>query len=213
MDIFKLFFNHDQSIGDLKTKDTAQKQDSRLADFMNPSPTYSTFYITGTILPEEQFGLSTLQQSSEIIEKLGKVFKNRTIHTAEDTFQKLYTALNHIQTGQALILDTNTKRSTYNFPALTSDDQSTPIFGELLQSGAWVISKVQAPHGYDIHLYTRKNIYPDLFEAFKPLIGEQLRFFSINRKRIRMDRQFYFETNSLKKLPHGAEEVFPDTTI
>lgn len=213
MDIFKLFFNHDQSLGDLKAKDTTQEQDSRLTDFMKPSPTYSTFYITGTILPEEQFGLSTLQQSSEIIDQLGKILKNRTIHTAEDTFQKLNTALNHAQTGQALILDTNTKKSTYNFPALASDDQSALVLGELLQTGAWVISKVQAPHGYDLYLYSRKNIYPDLFAAFKPLIGEQLRFFSINRKRIRTDRQFYFETNSLKKPPHGAEEVFPDTTL
>jgi hypothetical protein len=213
MDIFKLFFNHDQSLRDLKAKDTAQEQDSRLADFMKPSPTYSTFYITGTILPEERFGLSTLQQSSEIIDQLGKVFKNRTIHTAEDTFQNLDMALNHVQTGQALILDTNTKKSKYTFPALVSDDQSAPILGELLQTGVWIISKVQAPHGYDLYLSSRKNIYPDLFAAFKPLIGEQLRFFSINRKRIRTDRQFYFETNSLKKPPHGAEEVFPDTTL
>lgn len=213
MDIFKLFFNHDQSLRDLKANDTNQEEDSRLADFMNPSPTYSTFYITGTILPEEQFGLSTLQQSSKIIDQLGQVFKNRTIHTAENTFQRLDTALTNIENGQALIIDTTTKENIYNSSALASNDQSGPVLRKLLQSGAWVLSKIQAPHGYDLYLYTKKNIYPNLFEVFKPLISKQLRFFSINRKRIKTDRQFYFETNSLKKPPHGAEEVFPDTTL
>lgn len=213
MDIFKLFFNHDQSLGDLKAKDTGQEQDSRLADFMKPSPTYSTFYITGTILPEENFGLSTLQQSSKIIGQLDTVFKNRRIHTAEDTFQKLDAALNHAQTGQTLIIDSNTKKNAYNFPALVSDDQSAPVLRELLQTGVWVLSKIQAPDGYDLCLYSKKNIYPNLFEVFKPLVRKQLRFFSINRKRIRTDRQFYFETNSLQKPPHGAEEVFPDTRL
>lgn len=213
MDIFKLFFNHDQSLRDLKANDTNQEEDSRLADFMNPSPTYSTFYITGTILPEEQFGLSTLQQSSKIIDQLGKVFKNRTLNTAENTFQRLDTALTNIENGQALIIDTTTKENIYNSSALASNDQSGPVLRKLLQSGAWVLSKIQAPHGYDLYLYTKKNIYPNLFEVFKPLISKQLRFFSINRKRIKTDRQFYFETNSLKKPPHGAEEVFPDTTL
>lgn len=213
MDIFKLFFNHDQSLRDLKANDTNQEEDSRLADFMNPSPTYSTFYITGTILPEEQFGLSTLQQSSRIIDQLGQAFKNRTIHTAENTFQRLDTALTNIENGQALIIDTTTKENIYNSSALASNDQSGPVLRKLLQSGAWVLSKIQAPHGYDLYLYTKKNIYSNLFEVFKPLISKQLRFFSVNRKRIKTDRQFYFETNSLKKPPHGAEEVFPDTTL
>ncbi len=213
MDIFKLFFNHDQSLRDLKANDTNQEEDSRLADFMNPSPTYSTFYITGTILPEEQFGLSTLQQSSRIIDQLGQAFKNRTIHTAENTFQRLDTALTNIENGQALIIDTTTKENIYNSSALASNDQSGPVLRKLLQSGAWFLSKIQAPHGYDLYLYTKKNIYSNLFEVFKPLISKQLRFFSVNRKRIKTDRQFYFETNSLKKPPHGAEEVFPDTTL
>lgn len=213
MDIFKLFFNHDQSLRDLEANYTDQEEDSRLADFMAPSPTYSTFYITGTILPEEQFGLSTLQQSSKIIDQLGKVFKNRTIHTPEDTFQRLDTALSNVETGQALIIDTNTKENTYNFSALDSDDESGPVLRKLLQKRVWVLSKLQAPHGYDLYLYSKENIYPNLFKVFKPLISKQFRFFSINRKRIKTDRQFYFETNSLKKPPHGAEEVFPDTRL
>jgi len=85
--------------------------------------------------------------------------------------------------------------------------------GNVLKTGTYVIYKEQAHHGYDLHLFSMENIYPALFDALKPLVDDQFRFFSINSKRMGSERHFYFETWTLENPPHGAEEVLPETVL
>ena len=96
MDIFKLFFNHDQRLDKLakrnanKTKDEVE---ATLSDFMNPEPTYSKFYITGTLLEEEQFGLNQLAKSKKVISQLDSVFSDQRIFSPKGTFDSLVASI------------------------------------------------------------------------------------------------------------------------
>jgi hypothetical protein len=101
---------------------------------------------------------------------------------------------------------------------LVVDDESNvghkkSELAEVLKSGDLVLYKEKAHQGFDLHLFSQKNIYPKLFYPLRNLVNDDFRFFSINGKRIRSERQFYFETWSLHKPPHGAEEVFAETEI
>lgn len=219
MDIFKLFFNHDQRLDKLAKRNaskTKEEIEATLQDFMSPDPTYSKFYITGTRLEDEQFGLNTLDKSDKVISRLGKVFQNQTIFAPTGDFQSFRDALSSIKTGQALVISKTDVN--YNFDKLAVDEESNvghkkDELRTILQSGARVLYKEQAHHGYDLHLFSMENIYPQLFENLKPLVDEQFRFFSINSKRMGSERHFYFETWSLDNPPHGAEEVFPETVL
>ena len=83
----------------------------------------------------------------------------------------------------------------------------------ILKTGAYVLYKEQAHHGYDLHLFSMDNIYPTLFEQLKPVVSDEFRFFSINSKRMGSERHFYFETWTLDNPPHGAEEVLAETVL
>ncbi|HEX6981154.1 MAG TPA: hypothetical protein VF181_00160 [Balneolaceae bacterium] len=219
MDIFKLFFNHDQRLDKLAKRNTNKtKSDMKttLSDFMKPDPTYSKFYITGTRLEKERFGLNTLSKADEVIRQLDEIFKDRTIYSASSDFNSLKKALDAIEIGQALIISDSNK--DFDFESLKIDQESNighkkEGLSKVLKTGAYTLYKEQAHHGYDLHLLSRKNIYADLFQAFQPLIDEHFRFFSINSKRMRSERHFYFETWALDKPPHGAEEVFQETVL
>jgi hypothetical protein len=52
-----------------------------------------------------------------------------------------------------------------------------------------------------------------MFYPLQKLVPETFRFFSINGKKFRTERHFYFETWTLEKPPHGFEEVFPETVL
>jgi hypothetical protein len=219
MDIFKLFFNHDQRLDKLKERNANKSDDepeTRLADFMKPDPTYSKFYITGTRLEKQEFGINTLAKSGDIINRLDKVFENRVINTVLGRFESLEKALSETKIGQALVISDS--QENYDFTILEIDEESNvghkkEALADILKSGAWVLYKEQAHNGFDLHLFSMKNIYPALFEQFKPLVDDEFRFFSINSKRMNSERHFYFETWTLDKPPHGAEEVFPKTVI
>lgn len=219
MDIFKLFFNHDQRLDKLAKRNankTNAEVEASLADFMKPDLTYSKFYITGTRLEKEQFGLNTLAKSDEVINRLGETFGERTIHSASGNFKSLEKALAETQIGNALIISDSDRN--FDFDELKVDDESNighkkEELGKVLKTGAYALYKEQAHHGYDIHLLSLKNIYADLFQAFQPLVDDHFRFFSINSKRMRSERHFYFETWTLDKPPHGAEEVFRETVL
>lgn len=219
MDIFKLFFNHDQRLDKLAKRNankTPEEVEATLADFMKPDPTYSKFYITGTVLDSEQFGLSVLAKSSAIIHRLGDVFPDRQFFTSSDSFDSLSAALEQTPIGKVIAI--STEEPTFDLQSIRIDDESNighkkERLSELLKTGTYVLYKEQAHDGFDLHLLSMENIYSSLFAAFRPLLDEQFRFFSINSKRMRSERHFYFETWTLDRPPHGAEEVFPETVL
>ncbi|MCW9708566.1 hypothetical protein [Fodinibius salsisoli] len=219
MDIFKLFFNHDQRLDKLAKRNankTPEEVEATLADFMKPDPTYSKFYITGTRLEEEKFGLDTLNKGSHIINQLGDVFSDRTIYTSTGSFENLSKALSATDIGGVMVIAS--EEPTIDFETLRIDEESNighkkEGLSNILKSGAYVMYKEQAHDGFDLHLLSMENIYPSLFDAFQPLVEEDFRFFSINSKRMGSERHFYFETWTLDRPPHGAEEVFTETVL
>lgn len=219
MDIFKLFFNHDLRLDKLAKRNankTPEEVEATLADFMRPTPTFSKFYITGTWLEEEQFGLDTLAKSEAVIQQLSDVFAPRTISTARGSFDSFSNALSATGVGEALII--SEEPLSADFDRLKIDEESNvghkkETLSKTLKTGAYVVYKEQAHHGFDLHLFSSENIYPSLFKALQPLVDKNFRFFSINSKRIQSERHFYFETWTLNRPPHGAEEVFPETVL
>lgn len=220
MDIFKLFFDHDLRLDKLAPRNDNSSEEfdqDRLADFMKPDPTYSKFYITGTRLEDETFGINTLHKTAGIIRQLDQAFSAQKAFTSAGTFDSLSEALAAVEIGEAIILSDKSNFSI-DFSSLKIDDESNighkkEEVREVLQSGALLLYKEKAHHGFDLHLFSKENIYPVLFESFKPLVDDQFRFFSINSKRMGSERHFYFETWTLDKPPHGAEEVFAETAL
>lgn len=219
MDIFKLFFNHDQRLDKLAKRNANKTQsevEATLSDFMKPALTYSKFYITGTRLEKEQFGLNTLAKKDEVLNQLDEVFENCSICSASRNYDSLQEALPTIDIGQAMVLSESA--GNYNFEELKIDQESNvghkkEELSRILKTGAYVLYKEHAHHGFDLHLFSLKNIYSNLFHALQPLVDYDFRFFSINSKRMRSERHFYFETWTLDKPPHGAEEVSPETVL
>lgn len=220
MDIFKLFFNHDQRLDKLAKRNANKSKkeiEASLEDFMKPEPTYSKFYITGTRLEDENFGINTLEKSEELLQAFDDLFSKKSVYTEEGQFSKISGAIKSMDIGDLLILS-DSKSRKYSFDKLKIDEESNvghkkEELSEILKSGDIVIYKEQAHHGYDLHMFSLENIYPDLFKAFKALVDDQFRFFSINSKRMGSERHFYFETWTLDRPPHGAEEVMPDTVL
>ncbi len=220
MDIFKLFFNHDQRLDKLAKRNankSKEEVEATLEDFMKPDLTYSKFYITGTRLEDEQFGLNTLSKHSNVIEQLDKAFQDYTIYTNDESYSSLAQALKKINIGEVLVFNTSPNQE-YNFAILEIDEESNvghkkEALSDVLKTGAFVMYKEQAHHGYDLHLFSMKNIYSSLFDVLQPLVEHDFRFFSINSKRMGSERHFYFETWTLENPPHGAEEVFPETAL
>lgn len=219
MDIFKLIYQHDIRLDQLRERQTnrsVQETSATIEDFMRPDPTYSKFYITGTVLDKELFGLNRLDTYSNVEEALTEAlagynlfFKGNIIPLSE--------ALEKAEIGDAMILSKD-ENNEWNPDVLKIDSGSNvghkkEELANVLQSDDLVLYKEHAHQGFDLHLFSRDNIYPRLFYPFQKLVGPQFRFFSINGRRIRSERQFYFETWTLDRPPHGAEEVFLKTQI
>lgn len=222
MDIFKLFFEHDIRLDKTIPRGSdrrSKEQEGSIEEFMKPIPTCSKFYLTGTRLDREEFGLNILAKSGEIIEHLGTVFKNRIPAGEMEIFDTFRGAIEQNEIGEAVALvNSREDLAAVPFGELRLDEDSNvghrkEILREVLETGTLVLYKEQAHNGYDLHLFSRKNIYEALFYAIKELIAPDFRFFSINSKRVQSERKFYFETWTLDKPPHGAEEVHPETTL
>jgi len=219
MDIFKLFFEHDLRLDELSERNTGSEPETgpSLEDFMKPDPTYSKFYLTGTRLEEEQFGLSVLEQYDAIKRRLEGIFKDAGLVSARGEHASLDIALSKIEIGEAILIsdekipdidpDLLTVRNNSNVGHFKSE------LREVLSKGIRVLYKENAHDGFDLHLFSKDNIYEELFYPFKELVSDSFRFFSINGRRVRSERQFYFETWTLEKPPHGAEEVLPETVL
>lgn len=220
MDIFKLFFEHDLRLDKLAKRNankTEKEIETSLADFMKPTPTYSKFYITGTRLKEEKFGLDTLDRWDDIRSSLESIFEGHYIQTQNGLLSSIPEALDNTRIGEAVIISSELDKDL-PVSSLTVDMESNvghfkEELSEVLQDGHRVLYKEQAHDGFDLHLFSKNNIYEQLFHAFKPLVRPDFRFFSINSRRMRSERHFYFETWTLNKPPHGAEEVLPQTVL
>lgn len=219
MDIFKLIFEHDLRLDQLRERQTdrsKQETGSSLEDFMKPDPTYSKFYFSGTDLENNRFGLNCLQKFDEVLAAIHKALESWNLFS-ENGQTSLAAFLESGEIGEPVICSKNDTGS-WNFNALSIDDESNighkkNELAEVLQSGDLVLYKEYAHQGFDLHLFSRDNLYPALFYPLRSVIGPDFRFFSINGKRIRSEQKFYFETWTLDRPPHGAEEVFPDTEI
>lgn len=221
MDIFKLFFKHDQQL------EGPEPAEMSLEDFMKPMSTYSSLYLTGTVHQEEGdpiFGLDQLAKYEQILRNLGKDLEFSKITTSNGLFWDLGDAIKKSPMG-ALMLISSPSNDGASLPqpaqveGLNLDSNSNvahklPQLKELLENGLIALYKQPALHGYDVHLLSSQNIYEQLFHAFQPLVDRQrFRFFSINGKKLQSERHFYFDVWTLHRPPHGAEEVFPETVL
>lgn len=220
MDIFKLIYEHDLRLDDLRSRHTDRgHQDITLSieDFMRPDPTYSRFYITGTRTDPMKFGLDTLDHHDSVIDRLSEVFAGYFFFNGSASHTQLRDILNDSMVWQAILL-TKKQKPVTDPETLHLNSESNighkkgPLKDALLENEL-VLYKEKAHHGYDLHLFSRENIYQSLFFPFKELISDQFRFFSINGRRIQTERKFYFETWALERPPHGVEEVFEKTVL
>ncbi len=83
----------------------------------------------------------------------------------------------------------------------------------LLDNGHFVILTEKAHHGSDLHLFTSHNLYEALFLGCQHILRPNLRCFTINGKRVKGERHFYFETWTLDRPPHGFQEVTADSRM
>jgi len=219
MDIFKLIYEHDLRLDALKERHldrSEQQTSSTLEDFLKPDPTYSKFYITGTDLSKGQFGLNCLKNYSDVVKAIGSAFRENQLFLNNRTvsFEQF---LNEASIGEPLII-TGQSESPWDIDNLRINDDNNvghikSEIAEVLKSDDYILYKEKAHQGFDLHLFSQKNIYKSLFYPLQKLVGSEFRFFSINGKRIRSERKFYFETWTLNRPPHGAEEVFKETVL
>lgn len=219
-DIFKLIFQHDQrldKLADRNTRENPKKIESSLEDFMKPDPTYSKLYFTGTDLKNEHFGLNRLSSFDEIIAAMELAFPSKNIITAKTSFPSISKAIRDLGLGEVFIL-TDKETSDLDISSLHIDINSNvghlkEELKDALENDHIVVYKEQAKNGFDLHLFSKENVYRDLFFPLQKLVPDHFRFFSINGKKFRSERHFYFETWTLDKPPHGFEEVHPESVI
>lgn len=219
MDIFKLIFEHDLRLDELRERHldrSSQEVSASIEEFMKPDPTYSKFYISGTVLNRKTFGLDRIKHFPQVMASLSKAFNGFNIFL-DDSPVKLQKAVKAAKIGWPIFLSENDE-VTWDREKLIVDDESNvghkkSELAQVLKSGDLVLYKEKAHQGFDLHLFSQDNIYPKMFYPLRELVNEEFRFFSINGKRIRSERQFYFETWALHKPPHGVEEVFKQTEI
>ncbi|MDR9418718.1 hypothetical protein [Gracilimonas sp.] len=219
-DIFKLIFQHDQRLDKLaerNTCDNPKEMESTLEDFMKPDPTYSKFYLTGTDLANERFGLNMLSAYEEVIGALETAFPDKSIFTQKAQFPSLRKAIQDLELGKVFILSDNEEInldiSTLHIDVNSNVGHLKEELKEALEAGQIVVYKEQAKDGFDLHIFSKKNVYREMFFPLQKLVPDHFRFFSINGKKFRSERHFYFETWTLDRPPHGFEEVHPETVL
>lgn len=218
-DIFKLIFEHDLRLDELRARHTdrsVQEVSDSIEAFLKPDPTYSKFYLTGTVLPENRFGLSALQHYDRVLNALADGLQEYSLFLG-DRVLSLQEAAETADVGAPMILTENESHS-WETGKLTIHDGNNighikPAIADVLSANDLLLYKEKAHHGFDLHLLSKKNIYRNLFAELQPLVSDSFRFFSINGKKMRSEKMFYFETWTLNRPPHGAEEVFHETVL
>lgn len=221
MHILKLIFEHDIPLDRMDQSPDERRQASKemtLEDFMRPVPIFSHFYISSSDMggQEPSFGLSTHPMVEEIVEAVGTHIGREVWITSLAETANFQDAVKLLQIGEATIAPMGGGASEQMTVAPSNNSGEPGVVSalyDLIRDKSIVAFKEKAHHGWDLHIYSLINIYPALFGALKPFIGENSRLFSMNGKRIRSERLYYFETWTLDNPPHGAEEVFDYTVI
>ncbi|MEX2601907.1 MAG: hypothetical protein WD355_09680 [Balneolaceae bacterium] len=220
MDIFKLIFEHDLQLDALRKRHTNRDdQDLSLSieAFMKPDPTYSRFYLTGTRIDEEEFGLNRLKNYPAITGVIGELLREYHLINRPPGSSGLIDILESMPVGHALLFSKEMKPKSdpeeLHIDADSNVGHRKEPLRNALMADERVLYKEPAHHGFDLHLFSKENIYQKFFYPVQQLLTDEFRFFSINGKRIRSERQFYFETWALERPPHGIEEVFPETVL
>jgi hypothetical protein len=219
MDIFKLIYQHDIRLDQLRERHTdrsVQQTSGSIEDFMKPDPTYSKFYFTGTRPEEQEFGFNVLNKTEAVLGALSEALKEYRLFTLEGE-SDLRSAIYGQPVGAAMVLSEHTSIS-WNLQELSVDDDSNVghkkgAVAHLLETDDLLLYKEQAHNGFDLHLFSKQNIYRNFFYPLQELVDDEFRFFSMNGKRINSERTFYFETWALDRPPHGIEEVFTETVL
>ena len=219
MDIFKLIFEHDLRLDSLRERHLDRKTpevSSSIEDFMKPDPTYSKFYISGTRLDKKKFGLNRLEKSHELLKAIQTALDDYSCYKDREKV-RFEDEIGEMSVGSPLVF-TKADEPDWNSEELEVDDNTNvghmkTELANVLNEEHLVLYKEKAHDGFDLHLFSKKNVYRDLFYPLQELIDDSFRFFSINGRRIRSERKFYFETWTLEQPPHGVEEVFPDTEL
>jgi len=218
-DLFKLIFEHDIRLDQLRERQLdrdSQEVSGSVEDFLKPDPTYSKFYFSGTVLQDKEFGLSCMSFYDKWLDHFTEALSEYQAFRGSDQIS-LKEGIKSVEMGEPLILsreDVNNwtdQDLTLEFDSNVGHKKSG--LANVLEGDDLVLYKEPAHHGYDLHLFSKKNIYTSFFEQFKSMVSEQFRFFSINGKRVRSERKFYFETWTLDRPPHGVEEVFKNTVL
>ncbi|MEX0662743.1 MAG: hypothetical protein WEA58_07530 [Balneolaceae bacterium] len=219
MDIFKLIYEHDLRLDSLRERHTDRsKQDTSMSieDFMKPDLTYSKFYFTGTRIKEQQFGINTLHLFDEIVKSLSDALKEYNLFTNAGK-GTLKSFANDISIGQPAILSKSDSiswdLSTFVIDSNSNVGHNKDAIADVLKTDDLLLYKEQAHNGFDFHLFSKNNIYREMFNPLQKLVSDQFRFFSMNGKRVTSERKFYFETWTLDRPPHGTEEVFKETVL
>jgi hypothetical protein len=221
MNILKLIFHHDlqiESLGRDNPERPSQKdKEMSLDDFMKPIPTFSRFYLTNTDLGESRedamHGINTHPEYQQIIkavvDEISGLYADETDSDKKIDYNKFLRLIDDIRPGNGVdFLEALLGNATNEFDREKLYEAQSP-----LETGRIILFKEKAHHGFDLHMFTRRNLYESWFKALKPFIGSDSRFFSINGKRVGSERTFYFETYRLQNPPHGFEEVFPETKL
>lgn len=206
-DILKLIFHHDQRLDDLAPATEEANEQDLLASFMKPDPTYSTLYFSGTDMEKQEFGINTLAKYGEFIEALEAGFGDIDYHTSKGKVSSLKQAVDMLDMNEALVVS-DEEVETGIIHSFTRK-----MLRDVLEKGWVIIYKREAQNGFDLHIFTQKNIYTRFFYPLQAMLPDAFRFFSINGKRVSSEKQFYFETWKLEKPPHGFEEVFPESVL
>jgi hypothetical protein len=219
MHIIKLIFEHDIPLNRMDQSPAERRESSKamsLEDFMRPEPIFSKFYLSSTLMGEEpEFGLNKLEGIDKPLQELGERLGRPEWISGTNRFNSLLDAIKGTEIGHSIIAPTESSRS---LPIIlptrnTADPELVSTLYELLKQDTIVMFKEVAHHGWDLQIYSLKNSYPAFFYSLKTQLSPEHRLFSMNGKRIRSERLFYFETWSLENPPHGIEEVFENTEI
>lgn len=218
-DLFKLIFEHDIRLDQLRERQLdrdLQEVTGSVEDFLKPDPTYSKFYFSGTVLNKNEFGLNCLSYYDEWINRFSDALSEYQAFRGDDRVS-LREGINSVKMGEPLILSKGDINNWIDQDLKLEFDSNVGHkkagLANVLEGDDLVLYKEPAHNGFDLHLFSKENIYTSFFEHFKSMVSEQFRFFSINGKRVRSERKFYFETWTLDRPPHGAEEVFKDTVL
>jgi hypothetical protein len=205
-DILKLIFHHDQRMDNLAPSSNPQA-DNPLAMFMQPDPTYSTLYFSGTDLASQKFGLNTLHNFDGVTAAISEGLNGFKVFTQNQVHANLQQAIDAVALNGAIVLapDDIEPGIIHSF--------SNRVLRDVLEKGWVIVFKREAQDGFDLHLFSKANLYTHIFYPLQKMLPHAFRFFSINGKRLKNESQFYFENSALTKPPHGFEEVFPESVL